>query len=144
MPARKMRVDLFDSGGDRYTITFEGQITRDKAVRLLDLIELLGGVPNTTMEPNAHLDVGNDAFSKYARVRLITQKNFPLVWFSSREIQLAYEQECKGPISLSTTATYLSRLANQGLLIRTGPANSLKYKVTQNLPRAQIKQQTPE
>ena len=37
MPARKMRVELFDSEGNRYSISFEGQVTRDKAVRLLDL-----------------------------------------------------------------------------------------------------------
>ena len=48
MPARKMRVELFDSEGNRYTIAFEGQITRDKAVRLLDLVELLGGMPGET------------------------------------------------------------------------------------------------
>ena len=45
MPARKMRVELFDSEGNRYTIAFEGQVTRDKALRLLDLVELLGGMP---------------------------------------------------------------------------------------------------
>ena len=45
MPARKMRVELFDSEGNRYTVAFEGQITRDKALRLLDLVELLGGMP---------------------------------------------------------------------------------------------------
>ncbi len=46
MPARKIRVELFDSDGNRYTIAFEGQVTRDKALRLLDLVELLGGAPN--------------------------------------------------------------------------------------------------
>ena len=45
MPARKIRVELFDSDGNRYTIAFEGQVTRDKALRLLDLVELLGGAP---------------------------------------------------------------------------------------------------
>ena len=51
MPARKMRVELFDSEGNRYTIAFEGQITRDKAVRLLDLVELLGGMPGENANP---------------------------------------------------------------------------------------------
>ena len=46
MPARKIRVELFDSDGNRYTIAFEGQVTRDKALRLLDLVELLGGAPS--------------------------------------------------------------------------------------------------
>ena len=53
MPARRMRVELFDSDGNRYSITFEGQITRDKALRLLDLVELLGGVPPSGNSQNA-------------------------------------------------------------------------------------------
>ena len=42
MPARKMRVEVFDGSGNRYTITFQGQVTREKAIRLLELVELLG------------------------------------------------------------------------------------------------------
>ena len=53
MPARKMRVELFDSDGNRYTIAFEGQVTRDKALRLLDLVELLGGAPSEGPTVNA-------------------------------------------------------------------------------------------
>ncbi|MQY62308.1 hypothetical protein GH146_03345 [archaeon] len=45
MPTKKIRVEIFNNG-DRYTITFEGQVTRDKALRLLDLVELLGGYAN--------------------------------------------------------------------------------------------------
>ena len=43
VPAKKIRVEIFNDG-NRYTITFEGQVTRDKALRLLDLVELLGGM----------------------------------------------------------------------------------------------------
>lgn len=46
MPAKKMRVEVFDGGGNRYTITFDGQVTREKALRLLDIVELLGGMPS--------------------------------------------------------------------------------------------------
>ncbi len=139
MPTRKIRVELFDSDGNRYTIAFEGQITREKAVRLLDLVELLGGVPtnengDTTTVPQ------NINSTKYNKVQLITKKHYLLTWFTSKEIQYAYEQEYKEPISLSTISTYLSRLANNGMLMKTGSQNSLKYKLSQTLPRVQIKQ----
>jgi hypothetical protein len=140
MPARKMRVELFDSEGNRYTVAFEGQITRDKALRLLDLVELLGGVPGEN--PNsgiANIPAVNVA-SRFEKVRSIVQKNFPLVWFSSKDIQNVYEQELKEPVGLSTVSTYLSRMATKGLLLRTGGPNSLRYKIATINPQAVIKQ----
>jgi hypothetical protein len=141
MPARKMRVELFDSEGNRYTVAFEGQITRDKALRLLDLVELLGGMPGEN--PNSGVGTPttvNVPSSRFEKVRSVIQKGFPLVWFSSKDIQSVYEQELKEPVSLSTVSTYLSRMASKGLLLRTGGPNNLKYKIVTTTPQAVIKQ----
>ena len=140
MPARKIRVELFDSEGNRYTIAFEGQITREKTVRLLDMVELLGGVTNqgvnfSSSDSNLNLNV-----SKYEKVKMITQRNFPIAWFSSKEIQTAFEQEFKEPIGLSTVATYLSRFANKGVLTRSGNSNSLKYKMARVQVEARLEE----
>ncbi len=140
MPARKIRVELFDSDGNRYTIAFEGQVTRDKALRLLDLVELLGGAPNEGPAVNATSTASNRTLSRFEKVQLVIQKNFPLIWFSSKEIQLAYEQELKEPVNLSTISTYLSRMASKGILLRAGGGNSLKYKTAPNIPQATLKQ----
>jgi hypothetical protein len=135
MPARKMRVELFDGEGNKYSVAFEGQITREKALRLLDLVELLGGSVN----PETDSMMANNRFSKYEKVRVLIQKAFPIVWFSSKEVQAAYEQELKEPISLSTVATYFSRMANKGLLMKAGAPNRLKYKLVQRIPQTVIK-----
>ena len=141
MPARKIRVELFDSDGNRYTIAFEGQVTRDKALKLLDLVELLGGgMPVEGGGSGARATIPNSSVSIFEKVYLVIQKNFPLVWFSSKDIQSIYEQELKQPISLSTVSTYLSRMANKGVLLKTGSQNSLKYKTAPALPQASIKQ----
>ncbi|MEM2099470.1 MAG: hypothetical protein QXU99_07025 [Candidatus Bathyarchaeia archaeon] len=142
MPARKMRVELFDEDGNRYTIAFEGQITREKALRLLDLVELLGGVPASRSNETNRGVLEND-FSKYDKVRIIVQKHFPLVWFTSHDVQIAYEQEFKEPIGLSTVATYLSRMSSKGLLLRAGASRTLKYKLATSYPKAIIERQTP-
>ena len=142
MPARKMRVELFDSEGNKYTVSFEGQITRDKAVRLLDLVELLGGVSSGTGNSEGNPMAGSNELSKYEKVRMLIQKHFPMVWFSSRETQTAYEEEFKEPISLSTVATYFARMANKGILVKAGASNRLKYKLA-SFPQAIIKQETP-
>src|ERR1700690_3758284 len=136
MPARKMRVELFDSDRNRYTIAFEGQVTRDKALRLLDLVELLGGAPGEGPTAIAGNTLPNKILSRFEKVQLVIQKNFPLIWFSSKEIQSIYEQELKEPVSLSTVSTYLSRMAAKGMLLRTGGPNSLKYKTAPSLPQA--------
>jgi hypothetical protein len=140
MPARKMRVELFDSDGNRYTISFEGQVTRDKALRLLDLVELLGGAPGESPTSNMKAPMSNRTLSRFEKVQLVIHKNFPLIWFSSKDIQSTYEQELKEPVSLSTVSTYLSRMATKGMLLRTGGQNNLKYKSAPNISQASIRQ----
>ncbi len=136
MPARKMRVELFDSDGNRYTIAFEGQVTRDKALRLLDLVELLGSAPGENPNTNTGSSLPNKALSRFEKVQMVIQKNFPLIWFSSKDIQSIYEQELKEPVGLSTVSTYLSRMSTKGMLLRTGGPNNLKYKTAPNLSQA--------
>ena len=140
MPARKMRVELFDSEGNRYTLAFEGQITRDKALRLLDLVELLGGMPGEVPSNGTEISRMSNVSSRFEKVRSVIQKSFPLVWFSSKDIQSVYELELKEPVSLSTVSTYLSRMANKGFLLRTGGANDLKYKISTATPQSVIRQ----
>ena len=140
MPARKIRVELFDSDGNRYTIAFEGQVTRDKAIRLLDLVELLGGAPSDGLTVNSGETIPNRALSRFEKVQLIIQKNFPLIWFSSQDIQSVYEQDLNEPVGLSTVSTYLSRMATKGILLRTGGPKSLKYKTAPTFSQATIKQ----
>ena len=136
-----MRVELFDSEGNRYTIAFEGQVTREKALRIFDLVELLGGMPSEATTSSAGNILTGNRLSRFEKVRLVIQKNFPLVWFSSKDIQAVYEQELKEPISLSTVSTYLARMTKRGLLLRAGESSNLKYKVTPQIPHAMIKQQ---
>ncbi len=140
MPARNMRVELFDGEGNRYTVAFEGQITREKALRLLDLVELLGGMPGENPASNVGGIQVVGGGSRFDRVRSVVQKNFPLIWFSSKDIQSYYEQELKESIGLSTVSTYLSRMATKGFLLRTGGSNNLKYKISAITPQSVIRQ----
>lgn len=136
MPARKMRVEIFDSEGNKYSISFEGNVTRDKALRILDIVELLGGLP---IGENNNFNVQTFESSKYNKVLSVIQKHFPVSWFSSRDIQNAYENEFKEPISLSTVATYLSRMVNKGLLVKTGNLNRIRYRAAPKLQNVLLK-----
>lgn len=127
MPVRKMRVEVYDEARNKYTITFQGRVTRDKAIRLLDLVELLGGLPSIGEDPKWAWQ--KDKLTKFERVRFVVEKHFPLTWFSSKETQSIFEEEFKKPISLSTVSTYLSRMTERGVLMRNKANNRLLYRV---------------
>jgi hypothetical protein len=133
MPAKKVRVEVFNNG-DRYTITFEGQVTREKALRLLDLVELLGGMPTVPPETN----FSTSQLSKIDKVRLVVEKKFPIGWFSSRDIQVSYEEQFNEPIRLSTVSTYLSRLADRGVFTKESKSNQRRYRIVNSISDYQI------
>jgi len=133
MPTKKMRIEIFNNG-DRYTITFEGQITRDKVLRLLDLVELLGGMPTVDVESNRSAS----EVSKIEKVRLAADKNFPVGWFSSKDLQSAYEKQFNEPIRLSTVSTYLSRLTDRGFFIKSGASNQRRYRIMTAISKYQL------
>ena len=139
MPAHNTRVERFDSNGNRYILTVEGQITRDKFLQLHDVMDLLCGMQNETQVVASSNNVFPMELSRFEKIQGIVQKNFSLIWFASKDVQFIYEQELKEPISLSTVSTYLSRMANKCLLIRTGTGNNIKYKTAPKL--SQVKQQ---
>lgn len=135
MPAKKMRIEVYDSEGNKYTISLEGNISREKAVKILDLIELLGGIP-----PNNPVSFNSPhKLSKIERIKAVIERNFPLVWFSSREVQRVYEEEFKEPISLSTVSTYLSRLADRGFLMVTSNSRVKRYRMVTEITRQAIR-----
>jgi len=124
MPVKKMRVEVYDESGNRYVISLEGRITRKNALRILDMIELLGGMPSTTADiPRA------EKFSKIEKVQFIVERYFPLVWFSAKDVQSLYQKETKEQISLSTVSTYLSRLSERGLLSKQRSSNRVLYRL---------------
>jgi hypothetical protein len=105
-------------------MTFEGNVTREKALGMLDMVELLGGVRR-----QQGVDSSPALPSKFDRVQSLLRTRFPLVWFSSNEVLSAYEREFHEPLSLSTASTYLARMADRGLLMKTNAAHSKKYRL---------------
>jgi len=133
MPAKKMRVEVFDGGGNKYTVTFDGEVTRDKALRLLDIVELLGGMPSVNLSEVKSIS----ELPKLEKMRLIVEKHFPIVWFSAKDVQGVYEQELKEPVASSVVSTYLTRMAGRGILTKTGLSNGKRYRlVTYKAERA--------
>lgn len=129
-----MRVEVYDESGNKYTISFEGRVTREKVQKIFDMVELLGGVPITEPSNEYQQDL-----SKMDKILLIVKKNFPLTWFSARNIQELYEKEVGEPISLSAVSTYLSRFAEKGILIKTKNGNKVSFRLMSRELREVIK-----
>lgn len=116
-------MEVYDESGNRYIISFEGRVTREKALKILDMVELLGGMP--IAEP---LEYSQD-LSKIEKVLSIVKRRFPVTWFSAKEVQETYEREINEPISLSAISTYLSRLSERGVLIKTKSGNRVSFRL---------------
>jgi hypothetical protein len=125
LPARKMRVEVYDEVGNRYTISLEGRVTRENALRVLDIVELLGGMRGAAPDTQRTGDV-----SRFERLRLVVEKHFPLGWFSAKDAMSAYEEETGEDASPSTVSTYLARLSKRGALARRKKSNRVVYRST--------------
>ncbi len=121
MPVKKMRLKLHDENGDNYSITFEGPVTRKKAVQLLNLVELLSHQNRAEKQQILKL-------SKYEKIRFLIERNYVQEWFSSRDMQRIYEEIFRKPIQLSTVSTYLSRMTSNGFIIKERKHGSRRYQ----------------
>ena len=134
MPLKKMRVEVLDETGNKYKVSIEGNVTRKSALRILDMVELLGGIP--TQESNPQKIEG---FSKIEKVRYVIEKHLPMVKFSAGEAQIIYTQETGEQINLSTISTYLSRMSDKGVLIKEKHSNKILFRLVSEELRNFIK-----
>jgi len=91
----------------------------------LDLAELLGVIRKKRVEWSQQ----TSSLPKHGKTGLLIERNFPQGWFSSKDIQNAYEKIFKEPIQLSTVSTYLSRMANRGFLMKAGGHRNRRYRM---------------
>jgi hypothetical protein len=119
----RVKIDVFDKEGNKISISLEGNITRKKVLHVLDLIELLNGASSTE---TVSMKTG---ITKYDKLQVLIEREFPLGWFSSEQIHVAYEDAYIEPIGISTVSTYLSRLTKRGRLLRKGSRGKRMYRI---------------
>ena len=102
-----------DSDGARYDIKIEGNITRDKVLKIFEMMDLMN--IEDEQEPINMDSVGSKIWN-------IVDKFFPMGKFTSTNILEKYEDEFNEPVKLSVISTYLSRFSSKGRIdrVRTG------------------------
>ena len=119
MPRRKVKVEFDDGDGGKYSISLGGYLTKEKVLRVMDLVELLGA-------PEPELQISDETTA--GRLHKLIDKRFPLGIFGSGEVLEAYEDEYNQPVKLATISTYLSRFTDQGVLHRTKTGANWSYR----------------
>ena len=127
---RRFKLEFYDDEGVRHTITIDGQITREKVGKLLDLVELMAGTPKAT--PSA-LSVSPRKFDRLASAIISGLKDKA---FTASDAKKTFETSFSEKIPISTVSTYLTRLAERGVLDRTEMGRMVSYKVRSVEPKS--------
>ena len=128
MAKKRIRIDMEDADGAKYDIKLEGNVTRDKVLKIFEMMDLMN-IEQGSEAPN--LD------SVGAKIWNIIDKHFPVGKFTSNEILEKYEDEYDEPIKLSIISTYLSRFTSKGRVNRSKMGREWSYqtiKLTQKQP----------
>ena len=102
-----------DSDGARYDIKLEGNVTREKVLKIFEMMDLMNIEEE---QESTNID------SMGAKIWHIVEKFYPMGNFTSTNILEKYEDEYNEPLKLSIVSTYLSRFSSKGRInrIRTG------------------------
>ena len=113
MAKKRIRIDMEDSDGARYDIKLEGNVTRDKVLKIFEMMDLMNIEEE---QETTNID------SIGAKIWHIVDKFFPMGKFTSSDILEKYEDEYNEPVKLSIISTYLSRFSTKGKIdrVRTG------------------------
>lgn len=113
MAKKRIRIDMEDTDGARYDIKLEGNVTREKVLKIFEIMDLMNIEEE---QETTNMD------SIGSKIWHIVDKFFPMGKFTSTNILEKYEDEYNEPVKLSIISTYLSRFSTKGKMdrIRTG------------------------
>ncbi len=120
MARKRIRIDLEDADGAKYNFSLEGNVTREKMLKIFELMNLMN---IEEPEESAQLD------SVGAKIWYIVDKYYPLGKFTSTMVLEKYEDEYEEPIKLSIISTYLSRFAVKGRVGRERKGKEWTYQI---------------
>src|SRR5919106_4593847 len=124
---RKIKIEFEDAEGSKYNLSLDGDISKNKILKVYELMESLNapegeayeknnvGLRKGLGERNMHTGTLTSVGSK---VWYIIEHKFPNSTFTSTDIQEMYEEQYKESMRLDAIATYLSRYVNKDKLVR--------------------------
>ena len=119
MKQKRIRIDVQDKDGAKYDFKIEGNVTKEKVLKIFELMDLI----NIEEEPAPNLD------SVGGKIWNVIENSFPAGRFTSSEVLEKYEDEYNEPIKLSVVSTYLARFASRNRVERTRTGREWSYQI---------------
>ena len=111
-----------DADGARYDIKLEGNVTRDKVLKIFEMMDLMN------IEDQEDQSVKMDSVG--SKISHIVEKYFPMGKFTSSNILEKYEDEYNEPVKLSVISTYLARFTTKNKVERAKKGREWTYQAT--------------
>lgn len=122
---RKIRIELEDNEGDRYNLSLEGKFSKEKMIRVFELIESFEDKTTKKSTSPAY----DDTSSLASRIWSIIQDKCHNSTFTSAFIFNKYNEVYKEKLQLSVISTYLSRFFVRNKLSRIKHGKEWIYSV---------------
>ena len=131
MAKKRIRIDMEDADGARYDIKLEGNVTREKVLKIFEMMDLMN-IEEEISETTNMDSIGS-------KIWYIIDKFFPIGKFTSTNILEKYEDEFNEPVKLSIISTYLSRFSSKGRVTRIRTGREWTYQIIKIIAKNNIK-----
>ena len=118
---KRVKIELQDEEGTKYTLALEGKLSREKIMKVMDLMEMINVPGEEENEP------APSQGTFFGKLYGLIESSFPGGEFSSSDVAQEFEERYGLPVKLATVSTYLSRLVERNHLRREKFGNSWVY-----------------
>jgi hypothetical protein len=138
---KKIKIELEDAEGGKYNLSLEGNLSKDKIQKVLQLVETLN-ISKDDSDNNLKLPIEqNNTLQKYdlgpnlsgnsigSKIWSLIENNFAFSSFTSSNVAESYEESYGEQLQLSLISTYLSRYFEKQKLIRSKRGKEWIYKL---------------
>lgn len=118
---KRIKIELEDEEGTKYTLALEGSVSREKLMKAVDMLEIMD-------VPMDHSYKAPDQGTFIGKVMTLLETTFAAGDFSSSDVAREFEEKYNQPVKLSTISTYLARLTERQYIRRERFGNSWVYR----------------
>jgi hypothetical protein len=118
---KRIKIEVEDEEGTKYTLALEGKVSRDKLMKAVDMLEIMDiPMDRSYRAPNQGTFFG--------KVTTLLETEFATGDFSSSDVARGFEEKYNQPVKLSMISTYLARLVDKQYIRRERFGNSWVYR----------------
>ncbi|MDN5847695.1 MAG: hypothetical protein L0H53_15630 [Candidatus Nitrosocosmicus sp.] len=138
---KRIKIELEDAEGGKYNLSLEGNLSKDKIQKVLQLVESLN-ISKDDLDNNISIPMEqNNSLQKYdlglnpsnnsigSKIWSLIENNFAYSSFTSSNVAESYEESYGEQLQLSLISTYLSRYFEKQKLVRSKRGKEWIYKL---------------